>query len=196
MTPLAVVLAGGEGQRMGGSKPLRQLGAKTLIARAVELARSYSDEVAVAVRNPEQVGQLDVRLVTDDPVIVGPLAGLAAALRVARADGRQRILTLACDMPRLPRDLGDRLDAAIHRRPEAKVAVASSGGRLHPVCALWKTEALDEVEAYAQGGWRSLKGCATACGCVIVTWDVGEFDPFVNANTPEDLAALQAEFRF
>jgi molybdopterin-guanine dinucleotide biosynthesis protein A len=46
-----VVLAGGEGRRMGGRKPLRAFGGGTLIGHAVALARTWSSTVAVAVRS-------------------------------------------------------------------------------------------------------------------------------------------------
>jgi molybdopterin-guanine dinucleotide biosynthesis protein A len=121
---------------------------------------------------------------------------LSAALRFARDNGAARVLTIPCDMPRLPADLGARLHAALDAAPQALAAVAASGGRLHPVCALWKVDALRRVASYAATGRSSLKGFAEACGSVRVAWDADEHDPFVNANTPDELAALQPEFGF
>jgi molybdenum cofactor guanylyltransferase len=191
MKPACVVLAGGEGRRMGGSKPLRRLGTTTLILHAIELARRYGEPVAVAVRDPSQVGEVGARLLVDNPDMAGPLAGLASALAYAARSGRARVLTIACDMPRLPSDLATRLGAALDASPHAMVALASSQGRLHPVCALWKAEALEQIAPYAAAGWNSLKGFAQACGAAVVKWDAGEADPFANANTPDELAALQ-----
>jgi molybdopterin-guanine dinucleotide biosynthesis protein A len=45
-----VILAGGEGRRIGGGKPQRMLGGETLLDRALGRARSWSDEVLVAAR--------------------------------------------------------------------------------------------------------------------------------------------------
>lgn len=191
MRPACVVLAGGEGRRMGGSKPLRRLGATTLIANALELARGYGGPVAVAVRSADQVGEVGATLLLDDPAIPGPLAGLASALRFARDSGTARVLTLPCDMPRLPADLAARLAAALDASPQAQVAVAASGDRLHPVCALWNVSALERLRPYAGGGQSSLKGFARACGAAVVMWEAGEHDPFANANTPDELDALQ-----
>lgn len=187
---VTVILAGGEGRRMGGSKPLRRLGRTTLVGRALELAHGYSPMVAVAVRDDSQVaGAVDVPMLLDDPKIPGPLAGLASALRLARGQGAQAVLTIPCDAPRLPADLGQRLQAALG--PMSDVAVASSGGRLHPVCALWRVGVLDALPAYIASGAASLAGLAGAVGMSVVEWPAGEADPFANANTPEELDALQ-----
>ncbi len=184
---IAVVLAGGEGRRMGGSKPTRRLGGTTLIGRALELARSYAVHVAVAVREESQAPGVAARLLLDDPAIEGPLAGLASALRFAREMGADHLLTLPCDTPRLPADFAARLSSA---RP-ATAVVARSGGRLHPVCALWSLRVLDALPAYLASGRRSLRGLAETVGMTVVDWPLTASDPFANANTPEELAALQ-----
>lgn len=74
------------------------------------------------------------------------------------------------------------------------VAVAQSNGRLHPVCALWRTSALDALAVYLASGQRSLKRFAAAVGRTVVDWSGADTDVFANANTPEDLAALQSDF--
>lgn len=184
-----VVLAGGEGRRMGGGKPLRPFGETTLIAHAVALARRWSPLVAVAVREPGQVeGAVEAPLVLDDPAVEGPIAGLAAGLAFAREVGAERLLTIPCDAPRLPRDLLARLEAAM--ADGVCAAVPESGGELRPDCALWDVAAAERLPAYLAKGGRSLRDFAAACGQAQVSWpaDGGVFD---NANTPEALAALQ-----
>lgn len=194
---VAVVLAGGEGRRMGGSKPLRALGKTTLLAQALKLARAYCPTVAVSVRAPDQLmGAADAELVIDPQGLLGPLAGLAAALAFASRAGATHVLTLPCDAPRLPSDLRSRLEAVLEDHGGlARVAVASSGGQLHPTCALWSTDVLEPLLAYAAAGRRSLRGLAGELCMAIVEWEVGEADAFANANTPDELAALQADGR-
>ena len=183
-----VILAGGEGRRMGGGKPLQKLGNITLVDRALDLARAWSDTVAVAVRSADQVGDLtQVPLLLDDET-PGPVAGLASALRFAAESGADRVLTIPCDAPHLPADLLSRLAQVIG---DGSVAVASSGGQIHPVCALWRTDVRDRLPAYLATGRSSLWGFAGACGMAVAAWDGGPDDPFANANTPEDLARLQ-----
>ncbi|WP_293900095.1 molybdenum cofactor guanylyltransferase [Phenylobacterium sp.] len=189
--PIAVVvLAGGEGRRMGGAKPLRRLGDTTLVAHALALARTWSAQVAVAVRDAAQVGdEVDAPLILDDPALAGPLAGLASAFGFANQIGAARLLTLPCDAPALPSDLLARLARGLSS--ETLVAVAASGGVLQPVCALWRVQAAARLPAYLATGRRALGGFAAHCGMATVDWPAGDIDPFANANTPEELAALQ-----
>ncbi|MBF0664853.1 MAG: molybdenum cofactor guanylyltransferase [Brevundimonas sp.] len=185
----AVVLAGGEGRRIGGGKPLRRLGGRTLLERATAQASRFSDAVAVAVRDPAQVAGLPGAALIADAPWEGPLGGLAAALAFARQASRAAVLTLPCDMPLTPPDLAGRLADAIG---DAGAALAASGGRLHPVCGLWRVGALEALPAYAASGARSLKGFAAEVGFVAVDWPDQPVDPFFNVNTPEDLARAEA----
>lgn len=184
---------------MGGRKPEQVFDDGTLLERAVAQARTWSPTVAVAVRHAGQApGDLGVPLILDDPDVGGPAAGLVAALAFARREGAERLLTLPCDTPMLPADLATRLEAALAapgEAEEAAVAVAASLGRLHPTCALWRPWVADALPAYLKGR-ASLRGFAETCGMVVADWpcEAGA-DPFANANTPEELAALQARAR-
>jgi molybdenum cofactor guanylyltransferase len=189
MSLAVVVLAGGEGRRMGGAKPLRQVGGVSLLSHALRLARQWSPCVAVAVRNADQAGgDAGVPLLLDPPGVAGPAAGLSSGLAFARAAGAELLLTLPCDSPRLPPDLPHRLAAEIGA---AAVAVPQSQGRLHPVCALWRTHLAQALPAYLASGRSSLQGFARQCGAAVVEWQVEDGDdPFLNINTPEDLSRL------
>jgi molybdopterin-guanine dinucleotide biosynthesis protein A len=184
-----VILAGGEGARMGGGKPLRRIRGERLIDCALRQAAGWSDAVAVALRDPAQIEALDAPIILDEPDIAGPLGGLVAALRFAAEAGRGFVFTIPADMPFLPDDLLDRLLAEIGDRG---CALASSGGHVHPVCGLWRTSALDDVGRYLVGARRSLKAFAALVGCVPVGWPVEPFDPFLNVNTEEDLGRAEA----
>lgn len=183
-----VVLAGGEGRRLGGSKPLRILGGERLIDRAVRQARIWSATLAVAVRDAAQVRGCEVEVIHDREDVEGPLGGLASALQFAVARQCELLLTIAADMPFLPDDLLIRLAAAI---ADQGCALSSSGGHVHPVCALWKVSAADQLEAYVATGRRSLRGFGEAVGCVAVEWSSEPLDPFININTPEQLAEAE-----
>lgn len=192
MRIVTVILAGGEGSRMGGDKPLRVLGGVKLIDRAIEQARSFASVTAVALRHNEQVGKGDFRIIRDEPEIEGPLAGLVSALRFASEADVDAVLTLPADMPFLPADLAKRLVEAL---PENGAAIASSGGHEHPVCGLWSIEAIKCISNYLSSGRRSLKGFANAVGYSAVDWPVEPFDPFFNLNTLGDLAEAERLLR-
>lgn len=175
-----LVLAGGAGRRIGGGKPLRRLGGVALIDRALAMARRWSEHVAISVRENGGPGRI-----ADAPGLEGPLAGLAAGLDSGWLGGRA-LLTIPCDMPFLPDDLPERLAS------EAAATVAASGGRLHPVCALWRAEARDGLGAYLATGRRSLKGFAEAVGYRAVEWPTEPLDPFFNVNDETDLERAEA----
>jgi len=83
-----------------------------------------------------------------------------------------------------------RLDQAL--KDDVAVAVAASGGRLHPICALWRTTTLPVLVQRAGNGRLSLNGLSEAAGRVIVDWPIDPRDPFLNINTPDDLAHAEA----
>jgi molybdopterin-guanine dinucleotide biosynthesis protein A len=179
-----VILAGGEGRRIGGGKPLKTFRGERLIDRALALARSWSDRIAIAVRDRSQVSAVDAPLIADADV-PGPLGGLVSGLNFAKAERSGFLLVIPADMPFLPRDLFERLREAIG---EDACAVAASGGRLHPVCSLWRTGALAAAESYAASGRRSLKGLAASLGSSTIEWAAEPVDPFFNINTSAQLA--------
>lgn len=182
-----VILAGGEGRRMGGGKPGRDLGGSSLLGRTREAARRWSDVVAVAVRSPDQVAGLDHdgEVIADVEGIPGPIAGLAAALDWAEGRGADRVLVLPCDMPFLPDDLADRLSLAL--TPGAGAAVAASGGRLHPVCGLWRTSARAALDDQVRLNRLSLTALAERLNREVADWPAPAVDPFTNLNSPADL---------
>ena len=184
-----VVLAGGEGRRISGGKPQRLLGGETLLARALRRARGYGGALAVSVRDPGQLGPSGEAVLLDDPQVPGPLAGIASALRFAAGQGAGAVLTLPCDAPFLPDDLMDSLQAVL--APGVGVAVARSGGRLHPVCALWRAGLDQALAAYAATGRGSLMGLAEAVGWAAADWPAEPVDPFFNINTAADLAVAE-----
>lgn len=192
MNLAVVILAGGEGRRIGGGKPLRSFGGERLIDRALRTAQRWSKSVAVAVRDPVQVGNVEAQLIGDIVGIPGPLAGLAAGLAFAKRCGCEFLMTIPADMPFLPEDLPRRLTSAGTGK---RVAVATSGGRLHPVCAVWDTTVNAELGTYLLKGRRSLRGLAEQAGSVEVEWPTTPFDPFFNVNFAEDLCEAERRLK-
>lgn len=103
MRATGVVLAGGASRRMGRDKAMLEIAGRPLLDRVIDTAGSVCNEVIVAGRlAPGGARQpAGVRWVEDAPGTRGPLAGLAAALAIAR---NERCLVIACDMPFLSAD--------------------------------------------------------------------------------------------
>lgn len=190
MSIVTAILAGGAGQRIGGAKPDRLLAGNRLLIHALKAARGWGAPTIMVLRDPAQISDVLAPVILDNPDIPGPLGGLASALAWAATNDADRVLTLPCDMPFLPDDLLSRLDHAL--TDDIAVAVAASGGRLHPICALWRTAALPILVQQAGDGRLSLNGLSEAAGRVIVDWPITQADPFLNINTLEDLASAEA----
>lgn len=190
MSLVTAILAGGAGRRIGGSKPDRPLAGTRLLTHALRAARRWGGPTVLVLRDPDQVSAVEDPVILDDPDIPGPLGGLAAALAWAAVNGADCVLTIPCDMPFLPTDLRARLNAAL--TSDVGVAVAASDGRLHPVCALWRTTVLPVLRQRANNGRLSLNGLSEAAGRVVVDWSIEQRDPFLNINTLDDLALAEA----
>lgn len=187
--PVIVIAAGGEGQRIGGNKPVRLLGGRPLLAHAIENAAAQSDCVAVAVREAGQIEAGSLPLLCDAAPGRGPISALASAFAFAAAQGRPEVLLIGCDQPFLPHDLATRLGAALDGH---KVAMPVSRGKYQPLAALWRVDQTALADYIAQGA-ASLWRFATAQGVVHVEWaETGALDPFANINDSAALAEAEA----
>ena len=109
-TAVVAVLAGGRGRRLGGAKPVAELGGRPLIAWPLAAARDAGLEaVVVAKADTPLPSDLDVPVWTEPDEPSHPLAGLVHALE--QADGRA-VVAVACDMPHVSAGLLKRLCAA------------------------------------------------------------------------------------
>lgn len=182
-----LVLAGGRSSRMGGvDKAFLPFAGRTLIARAIDRLAPQVDRVWISANgDPARFAEFGLDVFAD-PVegFAGPLAGVLAGLRAARALGSTRLATVAVDTPFFPSDLVARLAGGALD----EIAVASTLGRLHPVAALWPVALADEIShALARQNARVM-AFVTARPHRIVTFDATPIDPFMNLNTPDDFA--------
>ena len=190
---VGVILAGGQARRMGGvDKALIPLGGTTLIERAFARASvQVPDLVIHANGDLKRFAHLGLPVVPD-PVggFVGPIAGILAGFGWMRANRPKAhwLASFACDCPFFPMDMVERLVAKA-RGEGAKVAVAESGPQHHPVFAVWSAEiSATPEEVLVKRGLRKMDDFVTAFPNVRVRFDTDPIDPFVNINTPEDLA--------
>ena len=72
------------------------------------------------------------------------------------------------------------------------MACAASGGRAHPVCGLWPVRLADELRhALIEEEIRKVDRWTARYNIVEVDFDDEPYDPFFNANTPDDLVNAQ-----
>ena len=193
---LGVILAGGLARRMGGGdKPMRRIGALTILERVVaRLAQQCNGLILNANGDPARFAELGLPVVADNVEgFAGPLAGVLAALDWAAAHrpGIAWVVSAAGDCPFLPRDLVARLHRA-RIGAEAQLAVAASGGRSHPVIGLWSLALREDLRhALVVEGRRKVGDWAARHRLATVSWLNAPLDPFFNVNTPGDLAEAE-----
>jgi molybdopterin-guanine dinucleotide biosynthesis protein A len=196
-----LILAGGRGSRMGGSdKGLQNfhglpLALQTLMRLQLQ-SLPLQDVLINANRNLAAYESLGVPVWPDSiDGFAGPLAGFQTGLERCETP---LMLTVPCDTPLFPPDLVERLyeameaqdaDLAMAAAPEADGTV-----RPQPVFCLLKTDLLESLVKFTQGGGRKIDAWTAQHRCAIVPFDLPGDSPqaFANANTLAELQQLEA----
>ncbi len=187
----AVILAGGQGRRMGGQdKGLIEINGRALVAILIDrLEQQISAILINANRNRDRYQAFGYPVVSDQlDDCQGPLAGFACAMNVVDTDF---ILTLPCDGPLLAADYVARFIAS-QERSGAAICVADDGERLQPVHALIKIDLLSSLNAFLDSGDRKIDRWY-AMHDFIKTDFSDCADMFRNINTPSDQESMQVQ---
>ncbi|WP_215782395.1 molybdenum cofactor guanylyltransferase MobA [Paludibacterium sp. B53371] len=185
-----VVLAGGDGRRMGGcDKGWQMLGSRALVEHVYARLHPQVDAVWISAnRSLERYRQFGAPVFGDDPqwTGMGPLAGLATV--ASRLPDTIRLIQLVpCDTPLLPLDLVRRLLPALDE-PACLASYPQTERGPEPLMLLLRREALASLPDYLREGGRSLRGWLTQCAARTVYF--AEQDAFANANDPASLQQL------
>ncbi|MBB3188922.1 molybdenum cofactor guanylyltransferase MobA [Halomonas cerina] len=182
-----LVLAGGQGRRMGGrDKGLEPFAGRPLVTHAVDRLRGAVAEVLInANRHLDAYAELADRVIEDaEAGYQGPLMGIYSGLRAATTPW---VVVVPCDSPALPRDLVDRLVVGID---DHAIAVAFDGERHHPVVALIRTSLADDLAAALAAGERKIDRWYARHGWADV--DVSDCpEAFANLNTDDEKRRLE-----
>lgn len=193
-----VILAGGEGRRMGGrDKALLPLAGRPLLAHVIARAEPQLSHLALnANGDPARFDAFRLAVLPDDvPDRPGPLAGVLAAMEWAAGLGARRVFTMAADTPFLPGDLVPQLLMACESCAGPVLAASpdeAGVARVHPTFGAWPVALRDDLRAALAQGRRRVMGWAEAHGAQSVTFPAPALDPFFNINTPADLARAEA----
>jgi molybdenum cofactor guanylyltransferase len=200
-----LVLAGGRSQRMGRDKALLPLHGRTLIEHALDRLRPQVATLLVSRNDPDrevlQIAEgFGAPCIGDTlPGFAGPLAGMLAALEWldASAVDAHWLMTVPCDTPGLPPDLGLRLAqaAAATGARLAMVALESADPDVppsdQPTFMLLHRSLRPVLAARLAAGERRVGAWARGQGAAPARFAVGEAAAFANVNTPADLARLE-----
>lgn len=182
-----VIFAGGASRRFGGDKAAELLNGRMMIAQVATRLAWQVRMLALAGARTDY--GLALPCLDDAPhKDKGPLAGLASAMRWARAEGYTHVLTAPCDVPKLPMNLLTLLGP-----PDDAPHVLAVDDRLEAACALWPVGLATQVEAQLTGdGKLSLTRALLDGKAVVRHVTARDLDgSFANINTPDDLDQLK-----
>ena len=169
---------------MGGGKPARELAGRPLLAwPAAALAEPCDRVVVIAKADTELPGLPGVERWDEPEEPRHPLTGIVHALERAR----NAVLVCAADMPYVTADACRALIAA-SRKPRAPAAVAATERVLQPTFGVYMPAALARLRAAdadvpLRAAVEALDPARVELPAAVVR----------SVNTPEDLAAAEAE---
>jgi molybdopterin-guanine dinucleotide biosynthesis protein A len=141
------ILAGGKSTRMGVEKAFVDYEGRTLLARALDLARSVTPAVRI-VGSQEKFAPF-APVVEDVFRDCGPLGGIHAALRASLTELN---VMLAVDMPFVSWTFAQYVISQARGAPEAAAVVPRGGGGWQPLCAIYRREFADTAENALRAG--------------------------------------------
>ncbi len=181
MRAAGFVLVGGRSARMGRDKALLPWNSRLLI-------EDMAGTVAAAAGNVALVGEstrykhLGIDSFRDLRPGLGPLAGIEAALESGRGEFN---LILACDMPGVEIGWLSRLLLEAEESGAPCLATRDSGGKVHPLCAVYRSECLPAVQSALDRGRLKLLDLLKDLGAATLETR----QTISNINTPEEWTA-------
>jgi len=175
-----IILAGGLGRRVGGAdKGLLPFAHHTRVEAAIACLAAQVDDITLSAnRNLERYRALGWPVTSDTlQDFQGPLAGILACLPGCQ---HQVAVIVPCDCPQLPTDLAEKLAAEL-TDPSLQAAYAFDGQREQYLFAAIRTDAVESLQHYLDGGDRSVRGWYQRIGSVRVDFS-GQNALFQNLN--------------
>lgn len=184
----SIVLAGGQGSRLGRDKVSQKLSNQTLLQRVLSSLTSLSSEILVVIAQSQSEPPLSVakaKIVIDLSPNKGPLGGLYTGLI---ASNYSYSLAVACDMPLLDSSL---LRYLIHLAPGFDAVVPKVERGLEPLHAVYSKSCLPFIQQQIDQGNLKLTNFLEKVKVRYVGKDeIDKFDPqhlsFFNINTRSD----------
>lgn len=185
MQSAGFVLAGGRSSRMGRDKALLACGSRPLIEDVAAKLSAVVGSIAL-VGSPERYGGFGFDRLPDLRTGCGPLGGIEAALAAGRGEYN---VVAACDMPNLRESWIRDLFHASNETGALCTAVRDVTGKIHPLCAVYRTGCLPTVRALLDAGDFRLRSLLEELHAITI--DIG--GKLWNLNTAADWDAWLLE---
>jgi molybdopterin-guanine dinucleotide biosynthesis protein A len=178
---MGVILAGGLGRRLGGSKAVVQLAGRPLISYPLAAVQTALGEVAIIAKADSQLPSLSGVTVWVEPDTPRhPLVGIVQAL--ALAEGRS-VVVCAVDLPFVTPELIYRLATTDLRK--APAVVACSGADTQPLLGCYGPRTIELLHESELESDPPLQDFLASIGPLLL--EVGDPEQLFNIDSPEDL---------
>lgn len=179
-----VVLAGGQGSRMGGvDKGLIKLNEKPLIEYVIEALQPQTSSIIINANRSHEEYQCYAPVIADHfSEYPGPLGGIHAGLSYPGKN--DWVGFVPCDSPNIPTNLADIFCRAW--QDDADILVAHDGDFYQPVFTLFHRRVKDKLKAFLERGDRKIILFYDECKTYKVDFSHAK-ETFINLNTPEQL---------
>jgi len=190
----AIILSGGNNQRIGADKAFLQIGKKTIIERQIEILSTIFTQIIIVTNLPEKYKHLKVDLISDIIPNKGPLGGIYSGLTISKDKYN---FIVSCDLPFLNADL---ISYMKRLTDQQDVIIPKLNQFLEPLHAVYSKDCIASIKKHLdQNDLRTQSFFTEVRVKYIEKTEVERFDPkgiaFFNVNTKRDLkrARLIAE---
>ncbi|MDQ6954473.1 MAG: molybdenum cofactor guanylyltransferase [Mariprofundaceae bacterium] len=184
----AVVLTGGESQRMGADKAMVLLDGKPLLEHVLENITPLFSQMLVSVHTLRP--DLKYVQIVDDAEGRGPMVGIQCALEEAKTDW---VFVIACDMPFVSTVL---IQTLANKRESFAAVVPYVFDRPQPLFAFYSKTCLVNMQVRMKQGQRSMIRLLAELDTYILSeQQVKRIDPklrsFISLDTVEDVNKME-----
>jgi molybdopterin-guanine dinucleotide biosynthesis protein A len=188
------ITAGGRSSRMGVDKAWLELAGRAMIEHVIAALAPVSTHLAIIANSPDYE-RLGFPVFSDSNQGIGPLEAVRTALSNTFTD---RVILVGCDMPFVTTDLF-KLLLNIDGAHYATVPIGVNG-KLEPLCAVYRSEALSAVTELINQGERKMSRLFDRVPTRFVPFEElrllrGSEVFFENINTPEDYKWVSEKMR-
>lgn len=187
----AVILAGGQGSRLGGlDKGLIKLNNIPLVSHIIKRIKPQVVDIMISAnRNKTTYEQFGYPVYEDDiNDFAGPLAGILKALQHCQSEW---LLVVPADCPFISADLAFRLKQHIQ---DTKIAIPHDGLHLQPTFALIHKSLESSLYDFLKKGERKARVWMQQQPHTIVDFS-DQKNAFLNINTEDELKNAEQHFK-
>ncbi len=154
----AIIMAGGDSDRMGTDKSMLPIGGRPMIQIIYEQLRGTFDQILISADESESLAFLGAKIVPDRTPKEGPLMGIASALEESANEFN---FVVACDIPRI--DLRFVRRMLTEANDVDMVIPTTAEGRYEPLFAVYRKSALSAINQTLASGKRKISDAFPHC---------------------------------